>query len=267
MNYFCHMIFIDSHTHLYLENFDNDRNQVIEKAIDSGTKYMLLPAIDKSTFGQMQSLSKQFPENCFSMIGVHPTSVKENYKEEIKLVEEELEKGNYCAIGEIGIDLYWDKTFAEQQKIAFRHQLQLAKQYQLPVAIHTRDSFDDVYKVVKEEQDGNLKGVFHCFVGSLEEAQKIMDLNFLMGIGGVVTFKNSGLDKVVKDIPLESILLETDSPFLTPTPFRGKRNESAYIKLIAEKIAEIKNVEIEKVAEITTSNCMKLFNLPATFNF
>ncbi len=260
------MIFIDSHTHLYLENFDNDREQVIENAIDSGTKYMLLPAIDKSTFEQMQSLSTLFPKNCFPMIGVHPTSVKENYQEEISLVEEELEKGGYCAIGEIGIDLYWDKSFAEQQKIAFRHQLKLAKKYNMAVAIHTRDSFDDVYKIVKEEQDGNLKGVFHCFVGSPDEAKKIIDLNFFMGIGGVVTFKNSGLDKTVKDIALESILLETDSPFLTPTPFRGKRNESAYIKLIAQKIADIKDVEIEKVAEITTSNCINLFNLPTTLN-
>ena len=260
------MIFIDSHTHLYLKNFDNDREQVIENAISSGIKYMLLPAIDKSTFGQMKSLSSLFPKNCFPMIGVHPTSVKKNNEEEINLVEEELKNETYCGIGEIGIDFYWDKTFAEQQKIAFRHQLKLAKKYNLAVAIHTRDSFDDVYKIVKEEQDGSLKGVFHCFVGSLKEAQKIMDLNFFMGIGGVVTFKNSGLDKVVKDIPLESILLETDSPFLTPTPFRGKRNQSAYIKLIAEKIAEIKNIEIEQIAKTTTSNCINLFKFPATFN-
>ena len=258
------MIFIDSHTHLYLENFDEDREKVIEDAIAEDVKYMLLPAIDKSSFKQMQDLSKQFPKNCFPMIGVHPTSVKENYEEEIKLVEQELEKGGYCAVGEIGIDLYWDKTFAEQQKTAFRHQLNLAKKYNLTVAIHTRDSFEDVYKIVCEEQDGNLKGVFHCFVGNIDEAKKIMDLNFFMGIGGVVTFKNSGLDKTVKEIPLESIVLETDSPFLTPTPFRGKRNQSAYIKLIAEKIAEIKNIEIERIAEITTANSIDLFDLNTT---
>lgn len=260
------MIFIDSHTHLYLENFNDDRDKVMENAISKGIKYMLLPAIDKSTFKEMKQLTSEYPENCFPMIGVHPTSIKENYLEELELVEKELEKGGYCAIGEIGIDLYWDKTFAEQQKLAFRHQLQLSKKHNLAVAIHTRDSFDDVYKIVKEEQDGRLKGVFHCFVGNLEEAQKIIDLNFLMGIGGVVTFKNSGLDKTVKDIPLDNILLETDSPFLTPTPFRGRRNESAYIKLIAEKIAEIKDIEIEKVAEITTYNCVDLFNLPVTSN-
>ena len=255
------MIFIDSHAHLYLEDFDEDREKVIATAIAEDVKYMLLPSIDKSSFKQMQDLIKQFPENCFPMIGVHPTSVKEHYEEEISLVERELEKGGYCAIGEIGIDLYWDKTFAEQQKMAFRHQLILAKKYNLAVAIHTRNSFEDVYKIVREEQDGNLKGVFHCFVGNIGEAKKIMDLNFYMGIGGVVTFKNSGLDKTVKEIPLERIILETDSPFLTPTPFRGKRNQSAYIKLIAEKIAEIKNIELDRIAEITTTNCIELFDL------
>jgi len=195
------------------------------------------------------------------MIGVHPTSIKENYEEELNLVETELAKGGYCAIGEIGIDLYWDKTFEEQQKIAFRHQLNLAKKYDLAVAIHTRDSFDSVYKILHKEQDGSLKGVFHCFTGNIEEAQKIIKLGFFMGIGGIVTFKNSGQDKVVKDIPMENILLETDSPFLTPTPFRGKRNESAYIKIIAEKIAQVKDIKLEDVARITTSNCIKLFNL------
>jgi len=260
------MIFIDSHTHLYLENFDSDRNQVMENAISKGIKFMLLPAIDKSTFKEMKLMTNEFPENCFPMIGVHPTSIKENYLEEIELVETELEKGGYCAIGEIGIDLYWDKTFEEQQKVAFRHQLQLAKKYKLAVAIHMRDSFDDVYKIVKEEQDGKLKGVFHCFTGDLEDAKKIMELGFYLGIGGIVTFKNSGQDKIVKDIPLESILLETDSPFLTPTPFRGKRNESAYIKLIAEKIAEVKNINIEQIAETTTNNCIALFNLKLNIN-
>jgi TatD DNase family protein len=255
------MIFIDSHTHLYLENFDEDRDTIIKNAFNNGIKYMLLPAIDKSTFSSMKALSNAYPENCFPMIGVHPTSVNENYLDELSLVESELKNGTYCAIGEIGIDLYWDKTFENQQKEAFRHQLRLSKKYNLPVAIHTRDSFDAVHKIVKEEQDGSLKGVFHCFTGNLQEAKKIIDLGFLMGIGGIVTFKNSGLDKIVKEIPLENILLETDSPFLTPAPFRGKRNESAYIKIIAEKIAEIKNTNINKIAEITTTNGKRLFNL------
>ena len=255
------MIFIDSHTHLYLDEFNTDRQTVVNRAIADGIKYMMLPAIDKSTFDSMMQLTKDFPQNCFPMIGLHPTSVEDNYMEELDFVENELEKNKYVAVGEIGIDLYWDKTYAEQQKFAFRKQLNLAKNHDLPVAIHTRDSFDDVYKIVKEEQDGSLKGVFHCFTGDLEVAEKIIDLNFYMGIGGIVTFKNSGQDKVVKDIPLESILLETDSPFLTPTPYRGKRNESAYIKLIANKIAEVKEVSLESVANITSLNSMSLFGI------
>ena len=255
------MFFIDSHTHLYLENFVDDREEVVQNAINSGIKYMLLPAIDRSTFKDMKSLSTLYPENCIPMIGVHPTSVKGDFLEELKLVEEELEKGGYCAVGEIGIDLYWDQTYAEQQKEAFRHQLNLAKKYDLAVAIHTRDSFSDVYEILKEEQDGSLRGVFHCFTGTIEDANKIIELKFHMGIGGIVTFKNSGQDKVVKDIPMESIILETDSPFLTPTPHRGKRNESSYINIIADKIADIKDIDRDKVAEITTRNCFKLFNL------
>jgi len=255
------MIFIDSHTHLYLDEFNTDRQTVVNRAIADGIKYMMLPAIDKSTFDSMMQLTKDFPQNCLPMIGLHPTSVEDNYMEELDFVENELEKNKYVAVGEIGIDLYWDKTYAEQQNYAFRKQLNLAKNHDLPVAIHTRDSFDDVYKIVKEEQDGSLKGVFHCFTGDLEVAKKIIDLNFYMGIGGIVTFKNSGQDKVVKDIPLESILLETDSPFLTPTPYRGKRNESAYIKLIASKIAEVKEVSLESVANITSLNSMSLFGI------
>lgn len=255
------MIFIDSHTHLYLDEFDNDRQNVVDRAIADGIKYMMLPAIDKSTFTAMKKLSDDFPQNCFPMIGLHPTSVEKNYKNELEFVERELQNNKYVAVGEIGIDLYWDKTYAEQQKFAFRYQLNLAKENNLAVAIHMRDSFDEVYKIVKEEQDGSLKGVFHCFTGGLDEAKKIMDLNFYMGIGGIVTFKNSGQDKLVKDIPLESILLETDSPFLTPSPHRGKRNESSYITLIASKIAEVKEVRLETVANITTSNSMNLFGL------
>ncbi len=255
------MIFVDSHTHLYLDNFDADRSEVVDRAIANGIKYMMLPAIDKSTFGQMKSLIAGFPKNCFPMMGLHPTSVSANFEEELKLVETELENGNYSAIGEIGIDLYWDKTYREQQLFAFRHQLKLAKKHKLAVAIHTRDSFEDVYKVVEEEQDGSLRGVFHCFTGSLEDARKIIDLNFYLGIGGIVTFKNSGQDKVIRDVPLENIMLETDSPFLTPTPFRGKRNESSYIRIIAGKIAEVKSLSIGHIAKTTTNNAIELFGL------
>jgi TatD DNase family protein len=255
------MIFVDSHTHLYLDNFDTDRAEVVERAIAQGIKYMMIPAIDKSTFGQMKSLIDDFPRNCFPMMGLHPTSVKTNFVEELELVEKELEKGGYFAVGEIGIDLYWDKTFREQQQFAFRHQLKLAKKHNLAVAIHSRDSFEDIYKIVEEEQDGSLRGVFHCFTGSLEDATKIIGLNFYLGIGGIVSFKNSGQDKVVKDIPLQNILLETDSPFLTPAPFRGKRNESSYIRIIAEKIAEVKTLGIGQIANITTKNAIDLFGL------
>ena len=255
------MKLIDTHTHLYLDNFDADRNEVIYNAIDNGVEMMLLPAIDSTTFNAMMDLSKNFPANCFPMIGLHPTSVKDNYEEEMELVQNELMSGSYIAVGEIGIDLYWDKTHFDQQKDAFRRQLKLAKKHRVPVVIHTRNSFDDIYPIVKEECTDDLKGVFHCFTGSETEAQKIADLGFKMGIGGIITFKNSGLDKVVATIPLEHLLLETDAPFLTPAPFRGKRNQSAYLTYIAEKLAEVKDMEIGEVAEVTTMNAIELFNL------
>jgi len=259
LGYFCAMKFIDTHTHLYLDEFNNDRNEVVEAAIKEGVQTMLLPNIDSETIEEMNNLSKAFPANCFPMMGLHPTSVKENY--ELEIVKQELENGNYKAVGEIGIDLYWDKTFREQQIDAFRTQLKLAKKYKLPVSIHTRDSFQDAYPIVKEELTDDLKGVFHCFLGTLEEAKKIMDIGFLMGIGGVVTFKKALIAEVVKDIPAESLVFETDAPFLTPVPYRGKRNQSAYIKYIAEKTALIKGIPIEDIAAITTDNAVNLFNL------
>lgn len=255
------MFFVDTHTHLYLNQFDEDRDQVIQNAMDSSVKYMLLPNIDHSSFEAMQKLSRQFPENCLPMIGLHPTSVNENYEGELKFVEDELKKGGYVAVGEIGIDLYWDKTFQLQQEDAFRHQLKLAKKFNLPVSIHTRDAFEAIYQIVKEERTDGLTGIFHCFTGTEVEAQKIMDLGFLMGIGGVVTFKNSNLDEVLKNIPLESLVLETDAPFLAPVPHRGKRNESAYTVLVAQKIADSKGVTIEEVAEKTSHNAITVFNL------
>jgi TatD DNase family protein len=195
------------------------------------------------------------------MMGLHPTSVKDNFEEELKLVEHELASGNYIAIGEIGIDLYWDKKHEEEQKDAFRRQLRWAKKYNLPVSIHTRDSFDMTYQIVKEESNGDLRGIFHCFTGTETEAKKIMDVGFKMGIGGIVTFKNSGLADVVKDIPEEFLVLETDAPFLTPAPFRGKRNQSAYLKYIAEKLAEIKSRSIDEMATITSRNAMDIFSI------
>lgn len=255
------MIFIDSHTHLYLEHFDEDRPAVIEQAISNGVTTMLLPAIDKSSFKAMSELAEAFPTNCYPMIGLHPTSVNEHVEDELAFVKKELLTGKYIAIGEIGIDLYWDMTFMVQQKDALRRQLRWAKKYKLPVAIHMRDSFNEVYQVVKEEADEELRGVFHCFTGTEAQANQIIDLGFYLGIGGVVTFKNSGLGEVISKLPLEHLLLETDAPFLTPTPFRGKRNESSYIPVIATKIAALTNKSVEEIAHITTQNSKHLFNL------
>ncbi|HEY9113584.1 MAG TPA: TatD family hydrolase [Bacteroidales bacterium] len=254
-------MFVDTHTHLYLENFDEDRKQVVEKAIELGVKYMLLPNIDSDSFDDMESLHHLFPKNCLAMMGLHPTSVKENYETELHKVEQEISTGKYIAVGEIGIDLYWDKSFEEQQKDAFRRQLKLAKKYKLPVSIHTRDAFEQIYTIVKEELTDGLKGVFHCFTGTAEEAKQIMETGFKMGIGGVLTFKNSKLQEVIKSVPMEYLVLETDAPFLTPTPFRGKRNESAYIPLIAQKLAEIKGISLEEVAAKTTENAVDVFQI------
>lgn len=255
------MILVDTHTHLYLEEFDEDRDEVVHAAIDAGVKYMLLPRIDSESHEAQMALSRQYPENCLSMVGLHPTSVKDDYGKELEVVEEELKKGIYKGVGEIGIDLYWDDTFKKEQEYVFRRQLQLAKAHKLPVSIHTRESFDVVYRIVKEEHNEDLTGVFHCFTGTHEEASLIMELGFKMGIGGILTFKNGGLAEVVKDIPMEYLVLETDSPFLTPVPYRGKRNQSKYVKYIAEKLAEIKEISIEQVAEITTANAAELFKL------
>jgi len=253
------MIFTDTHTHLYLKQFDNDRIQVIVDAINEGVKYMLLPNIDSSTITSMMDVCKSFPENCFPMIGVHPTSAKQNYKEELAIVEKQLTINKFIAIGEIGIDLYWDKTFIEEQEYSLRYQIDLAKKYKLPIVIHSRDSFDEIFKVLKDVNYPDLNGVFHCFSGNVEEAEQIIDLGFKLGIGGVLTFKNSGLEEVVKEIDLEHILLETDAPYLAPVPFRGKRNTSSYIPFIADKIAKIKNIPVKEVAEITTDNAISLF--------
>jgi len=259
--YFCRMFFVDSHTHLYLDQFDDDRKQVIEEAIAGGVEYMLLPNIDLDSVDAMLNLTCSFPHNCIPMMGLHPTSVKDDYQQVLESLERELNKQSFCAIGEIGIDLYWDKTYRAQQEDAFRQQLQMAKKHNLPVSIHTRESFDEIYRIVKEELTQNLTGVFHCFTGNDEQAGKIMDMGFRMGIGGIVTFKNSGIDEVVKNIPMDYLVLETDAPFLAPAPYRGKRNQSAYLPIIAQKVAEIKNISIEKVADITGRNATELFNL------
>lgn len=251
--------FIDTHTHLYDEQFDADRAAIIEKAIAAGVSKMYLPNCDSTTIEPMMSMAKQWPEHCFPMMGVHPCYIKENYKEELSLAESWLSKANFSAIGEIGLDYYWDTTFVPQQKEAFNLQMDWALDLGLPIVIHTRESLQDGIDMVKAKQSGQLKGIFHCFGGTPEEAKQIIDLGFYLGIGGVSTFKKSTLPEVLENISLEYLVIETDAPYLAPVPYRGKRNESSYIPLIGTKIAEIKNCSVEKVAEITTKNAELIF--------
>jgi TatD DNase family protein len=255
------MQFIDTHTHLYLGEFETDRDESLNRAIMAGVKIMLLPNIDHTSWKPMLELCTQFPSNCYAMAGLHPTSVlPESVDEELAAVKLQLETGKYVAVGEIGIDLYWDKTHQDLQEEVFRMQLQLAKKYQLPVAIHVRNSYNEVWRIVKQETTSDLKGVFHCFPGNEIQAEQVIEAGYKLGIGGVVTFKNSGMQQVVKKFGPEHIILETDAPFLAPAPYRGKRNEPSYIPIIAEKIADLCGISLEEVAKITTANAMELFN-------
>ena len=257
------MVFADTHTHLYLEEFNNDREDVIRNAVQKGVPYLFLPNIESGSIDGMLQLAKTFSEHCFPMAGLHPTSVKANYKEELLVVEKELagRRETYYALGEIGIDLYWSREFEEFQHLAFGIQLELAVKYDLPVVIHTRNSFENAIRVINEHKNRAIRGIFHCFGGNIEQAEKAIEMGFLLGIGGVITYKNSGLQKVVELIGLEHLVLETDSPFLPPVPYRGQRNESAYIPIIAAKIAEIKKVDVAEVAAITTRNALSLFKI------
>lgn len=255
------MQFIDTHCHLFAEEFDADRNEVVNRAISKGIDLLLLPNIDPESIAALKALHKDFPNNCLGMMGLHPCSVTADYEQKLKTIQKELAENTYIAIGEIGLDYYWDTTFKEEQIKTFRTQLQWAKELQLPVAIHTRNSFEDAITIVEEELDENLKGVFHCFGGSEKDAERIMACGFFMGIGGVVTFKNSNLKEVIKKVPLTSLLLETDAPYLAPVPYRGKRNESSYIIEIANKLAEIKEVTVSEIAAKTTENAKKLFRI------
>jgi len=253
------MIFIDTHCHLYLEDFADDIIEIMQKADNEGVKKFYLPAIDSSTTAALLSLEKRFPGRCIAMTGLHPCSVKENYKEELKLVERSLGARKFAAIGEIGLDFYWDRSFEKDQYTAMNTQIEWALHYDLPIVIHSRDSMQQAIKVVKEQQRGNLKGIFHCFTDDYESAKQIIDLGFYMGVGGVVTFKNSKLPEVIGQTGLNNVVLETDAPYLTPAPFRGKRNESSYIKYIAEKLSELLAISKEEVARITTANAEKIF--------
>ena len=255
------MILTDTHTHLYSEEFENDRIEMIQRAIDAGVSRFFVPSIDSRYTQKMYDLESEFPENIFLMMGLHPTYVKENYLEELEHVETELAKRKFYAIGEIGIDLFWDKTFFKQQQRAFHHQIQLAKKYKLAINIHCRDAFDEVFEVLDSEKDTELFGIFHCFTGDFEQAKRAIDLNMKLGIGGVATFKNGKIDQFLNEIDLRHIVLETDSPYLAPVPFRGKRNESSYTKLVAEKLASIYGLPIEEIVRITTENSKQVFGI------
>ncbi len=249
----------DTHCHLYAEDFSSDIDEVIRRAAHEGVGKFYLPAIDSNTHRQMILLEEQYPGKCMAMMGLHPCSVKENYTSELQVVEDWLAKRKFAAIGEIGIDLYWDKNFITQQYAAFRQQIEWSLRYQLPVVIHTRNAMEETIAVVKEFASRGVKGIFHCFSGCYKDAVTIIDLGFYLGIGGVVTYKNSGLGAIIEKVGLEHLVLETDAPYLTPVPFRGKRNESSYLKYIVEKLALIKNVTLEEVAAVTTANAQKIF--------
>ncbi len=253
------MKFIDTHCHLYSKEFDDDIDQVVERAIGAGVEKLYLPAIDSSTLDAMIATEKKFPDTCISMIGLHPCSVKENFMDELKIAEHLLQKRKFAAVGEIGLDFYWDKSFAKNQSTAFHMQIEWAMHYDIPIVIHSRESMEQCIDIVKEHQNGKLKGIFHCFSGDIEAAKKIIDLGFYLGIGGVVTYKKSLLPEVLKEVDLKHVVLETDAPYLPPVPFRGKRNESSFLIYVAKKIAELKNIDLGEVALITTGNAEKIF--------
>ncbi len=255
-------MYIDTHTHLYSNQFDDDRHEVVTRALDAGVTKMLLPNIDRASLPGMKDLQEKFPLNCFSMIGLHPCSVNADWKSELSFLKTQFEQTNFIAVGEIGIDLYWDKTFKREQEYAFVEQVNWAKERNLPIVIHARDSFPEIFRLLDTLNDDTLKGVFHCFTGSIEDVEKIRSYGgFLFGIGGVLTFKKSGLEEVVKSISLNEIILETDSPYLAPTPHRGKRNESSYIPIICSKLSDIFEISELEIARITTENASKLFGL------
>lgn len=255
------MQLIDTHTHLYLPEFDTDRDEVVHRAVSNGVVKMLMPNIDFQSVDLMLSAENRYPDICYPMIGLHPTSVKKDYLSQLGKLESLAAKHKFIAIGEIGIDLYWNKTFLKEQLIAFRRQIAFAIERGLPVVIHSRESFPEVFSVLNEFEGEELKGVFHAFSGNIKDAEKGISIGFKLGIGGIVTFKNSGLDKIVKESGPENLILETDSPYLAPDPYRGKRNESSYICLINKKLAEIFGMSEEEIASITFTNSTVLFNL------
>ena len=255
------MIITDTHTHLYSEAFDEDRDEMITRAIAQGVSRFFIPAIDSTYTTGMLELESDYPENIFLMMGLHPTHVKQNYLEELKHVENMLASRHFYAIGEIGIDLYWDKSTLEIQKKAFKHQIQLAKKYKLPIVIHCREAFDEIFEVLESEKSDDLYGIFHCFTGNLEQAHQAISYNMKLGIGGVATFKNGKIDQFLNQIDLKHIVLETDAPYLAPVPYRGKRNERLYILKVLEKLSTLYGMSIEGIADITTQNSIDVFKV------
>lgn len=251
----------DTHTHLYVEQFDADREAMILRAKSAGVSRFFIPAIDSSYHKRMFDLEKYHPYEVFLMMGVHPTSVKTNYKEELAKVKEWIDQRDFYAIGEIGIDLYWDTSFLKEQQDAFRIQIQWAKEKKWPIVIHCREAFDEIFEILEQEVDDDLRGIFHCFTGNLEQAEKAISFNMKLGIGGVVTFKNGKIDQFLNQISLEHIVLETDSPYLAPKPYRGKRNESSYIRYIIDSLATIYGKDFDEIAQITTQNSKDIFGI------
>lgn len=255
------MMITDTHTHLYSEAFEEDRKELIQKAIDQGIGRFFIPAIDSTYTDSMLQLERDFPDHVYLMMGLHPTHVKENYTEELAHVEAMLSERKFFAVGEIGIDLYWDKTYFKEQRLAFKKQIALAKSMKLPIVIHCRDSFEEIFEVLEEEKDEALYGIFHCFTGTYEQALKAIGYNMMLGIGGVVTFKNGKIDKFLDRISLEHLVLETDAPYLAPAPYRGKRNVPSYLMEVLNKLSDIYQIPVEEVARITTENSKKVFGI------
>lgn len=255
------MILTDTHTHLYVEQFEDDRNEVIQRAIGNNITRFFIPAIDSTYYQAMFELEKQFPKNIFLMTGLHPTHVKENFKEELAIVEKLLKERKFYAVGEIGIDLYWDKSFLQKQQDAFKIQIAWAKENNLPIVIHCRDAFDEIFEILEEEKSDDLFGIFHCFTGNLEQAKQAISYGMKLGIGGVVTFKNGKIDQFLNEISIKNIVLETDSPYLAPTPYRGKRNESSYLLNILDKLVDIYKLTPQEIAKKTTQNSIDVFGI------
>ena len=261
MPFFCSMILTDTHTHLYYESDAEKRTGLMQRCLDNEVSRLFLPNVDVASMSLVFDLAKAYPQNCYPMLGLHPCDVQDDWEAQLETICNAIPQNRIFAIGEIGIDLYWDKTTIDKQIIAFKTQIGWAKANKLPIVIHCRDAFNEVYEVLQQEHDENLRGIFHCFTGTVEQARQIIDRGFYLGIGGVVTYKNGGLDKVVAEIDLKHIVLETDSPYLTPVPFRGKRNESSYLIYVAEKVAELHRTDIATVAAITTANSVKVFGI------